>query len=87
MHEKFLQEQIAQWVVNPNQGIVDDLIQMVIGCNLTFQHWYPNQKIDQDWTLKASSITLGSQPIAHSMLINTFVFVIKHLFKIWKSLI
>ncbi len=36
--EKLLQEQIAQWIVNPNQGIVDDLIQMVIGCNLTFQH-------------------------------------------------
>jgi hypothetical protein len=56
-HEELLQDYIAPWVGwDPNQGIVDSLIQMVIGCNLIFWRWYQNHKINQDQILKVSSM-------------------------------
>jgi hypothetical protein len=55
--EELLQDYIAPWVGwDPNQSIVGNLIQMVIGCNLTFWCWYQNHKINQDQILKVSSM-------------------------------
>jgi hypothetical protein len=56
-HEELLQDYIAPWVGwDPNQGIVDNLIEMVIGCNLTFWCWYHNYKVNQDQIQNVSSM-------------------------------
>jgi hypothetical protein len=56
-HEELLQDYIAPWVGwDPNQGIVDSLIQMVISCNLTFLMLISEPQINQDQILKVSSM-------------------------------